>query len=305
MLPIMHQRPARLVPEDLPRLLPSRPILSSSKHDWAGVLVQLYKHPPSKIVLPPIRDNMLVLNLAGPTLIEERRDGGHLVRRWADRAHVSLTPAGEPVSRVLKGSPEVLLIHLTSELVAEVAADVYGPHAKCSSLLPCLAVRDDTLDCLGRLLMTEATNEPGAAGTRLNGYLLTRSIIIRLLRNHSDGAALPPEFPNNVADRRIRRSIDYMNAQLEESLGVEELSMLSGLSSSQFGRLFRETTGKTPHRYIMGLRMDRARDFLEHSDLSVIEIGLRCGFEQPSHFSTMFRKQTGFNPRAWRAARRQ
>ena len=57
------------------------------------------------------------------------------------------------------------------------------------------------------------------------------------------------------------------------------------------------------HRYLVGLRIERARALLEQTDMPITLICLRCGFEQPSHFATIFRARTGFSPRAWRRAR--
>ena len=79
--------------------------------------------------------------------------------------------------------------------------------------------------------------------------------------------------------------------------------MASGLSPSHFARAFRAAMGEPPHRYLVRLRIKMARELLEHTRLPVIEVGLRCGFEQTTHFATMFRKMTGLSPRAYRAAR--
>ena len=95
-----------------------------------------------------------------------------------------------------------------------------------------------------------------------------------------------------------------MRSSLDEDLPLSRLAETSGLSPSQFVRAFRGATGQPPHRYLVGLRVERARALLEQTDMPVTSIGVRCGFEQPSHFATSFRAMTGFSPRAWRQARR-
>ena len=133
---------------------------------------------------------------------------------------------------------------------------------------------------------------------------LGRALSLNLLRRYSNLAPMVPEAPFSLAGRRLRRVLEYMHAHLDEALSLAQLAGAGGLSQSRFVRAFREAMGQPPHRYLVALRIDRARDLLEHTDLSVIEIALRCGFEQPTHFATMFRKITGFSPRAWRSARR-
>ena len=95
-----------------------------------------------------------------------------------------------------------------------------------------------------------------------------------------------------------------MRSNLEDDLPLSRLAETSGLSQSQFVRAFRGATGQPPHRYLVGLRVERARALLEQTDMPITFIGLRCGFAQPSHFATSFRAWTGFSPRAWRQARR-
>ena len=291
----------RLTPEDVGEMLLSRPITSSEALGWRGILLQRYQHPPGTIDLPPVRDHIVVVNLAGRTIVEDEVDGGQRERRWTDGGHMSLTPAGQSVSRVLKGRPDVLLIHLAPELVEEVAASVYGIDAGPVCLCPCLAVPDGTVDRLGRLLLSEA--EAGDRGTAFAAGLLARSLAVHLLRCYSNAAARKNE-PSPSPGGRLRRVIDHMHEHIDEDLPLDRLAGVSGLSQPQFARVFREATGEPPHRYLVGLRVKRACDLLERSELSVIEVGMRCGFEQPAHFATMFRKITGMSPRAWRTGHR-
>ena len=91
-----------------------------------------------------------------------------------------------------------------------------------------------------------------------------------------------------------------MKANLADPLPLTRLATVGGTSPSQFARAFRKATGESPHRYLIRLRIDQARNLLEHTALKVIEVGLSCGFEQPSHFATTFRQLTGLTPRAYR-----
>ena len=94
-----------------------------------------------------------------------------------------------------------------------------------------------------------------------------------------------------------------MHANFAEDLSLDQLAHVSGVSASQFGRAFRAEVGQTPHHYLIKLRVDAACDLLEHTPLSVIEVALQCGFGQPSHFATTFRRTLGMTPREYRAAR--
>ena len=94
-----------------------------------------------------------------------------------------------------------------------------------------------------------------------------------------------------------------MKAHMDEDMSIKSLAATASMSPSHFTRAFREATGQPPHRYLTELRIAKARELLETTRFSVIDVGLECGFGVPTHFATAFRKGTGLSPRAWRVAR--
>ena len=291
-----------LTPSRLAERLPSRPVLTSPDTGWRRVALQRYRHPPSTIDVPGLRDALLVDHLAGPVLVEEHHGDGRHERRWTGPGQVTLTPAGQPVRRILLGRPDVVLLHLAPELLQEVAEEMYGGYANQVRLVNGLAVPDDTADRLVRLLLAEATS-PGP-GTALMTDTLGRALAVHLLRVHSNLTPRSPSPAASLPAPRIRRVIEYMRSCLDEDLTLSRLAEIGGLSPSRFARAFRDATSQPPHRYLLGLRIEQARELLERTELPVIDVGLRCGFAQPSHFATTFRAATGLSPRAWRQARR-
>ncbi len=290
-----------LTPETVADQLPSRPVLTSLVTKPQGMVLQRYRHPPSSIDIPGLRDALLVAHLAGPVLVEEARQGGRVDRQWTGPGQITLTPAGQPIRRVLKGRPDVALFYFQPDFLHAIAQDVYGADADRVTLVPCLGVPDETAERLVRLLLTEA-ERPGT-GTVLMMQSLTRALGLHLLRFHSNLAPLPSSPPPSLPTSRLRQVIEQMRSNLEEDLSLSRLAETSGLSQSQFVRAFRGATGQPPHRYLVGLRVERARALLEQTHMPITLIGVRCGFEQPSHFATSFRARTGFTPRAWRQAR--
>ena len=290
-----------LRPEDVADQLPSRPVLTSPAAGQQGMVLQRYRHPPSTIDVPGLRDALLVAHLAGPVLVEEARQG-RIERRWTGPGQVTLTPAGQPIRRILKGRPDVALLYLAPEFIHGLSQEIYGADADRVELVPRLGSPDETAERLVRLLLVEA-ERPGI-GTTLMVQSLTRALGVHLLRFHSNLVPVPPNPPQSLSAPRLQRVIEQMRSSLDEDLPLSRLAETSGLSPSQFVRAFRGATGQPPHRYLVGLRIERARALLEQTDMPVTSIGLRCGFEQPSHFATSFRATTGFSPRAWRQARR-
>ncbi|MBZ4407135.1 AraC family transcriptional regulator [Myxococcus sp. XM-1-1-1] len=88
----------------------------------------------------------------------------------------------------------------------------------------------------------------------------------------------------------------FIEAHLARRIRMEELAQRSGLSVFYFTRAFRQSMGMTPHAYVQQRRVERAREFLSRTSLSLRDIALEVGFSSQSHFTTVFRRLTGLTP---------
>lgn len=99
----------------------------------------------------------------------------------------------------------------------------------------------------------------------------------------------------------VRRINDFIEAHLDGELRLDDLAGVAGLSKHHFLRTFRQTTGQTPHQYVMSARIRRAKNKLAMAaGDSMTEIALACGFSNSQNFSTIFRKATGLTPTTFR-----
>ncbi len=107
--------------------------------------------------------------------------------------------------------------------------------------------------------------------------------------------ALPVRL--GVRHPKLISVIKLMEENLEEPLSRAELAEEAGLSSRQLERLFRKYLGRSPARYYVELRLNRARLLLLQTNMSVIDVALACGFVSASHFSKCYRDYFGKTPR--------
>nr|WP_283092714.1 helix-turn-helix transcriptional regulator [Acetobacter thailandicus] len=91
-----------------------------------------------------------------------------------------------------------------------------------------------------------------------------------------------------------------MEAHLAEPFDLDCLAALCGMSRFHFSRSFRTTTGQTPSDWFMQRRVQKASEMLRKTNLSIIEIALEIGYDNPSHFAQVFRRVTGVSPRDYR-----
>ena len=123
------------------------------------------------------------------------------------------------------------------------------------------------------------------------------------VRGPHDRQRLPLRARLGVQNARILSIIEMMEANLSEPLTLVEIADHAGLSRLQIERLFRHHMGRSPARYYLEIRLDRARHLLLHSILPVVEVAIACGFVSASHFSKCYRELYGRSPQQERAER--
>lgn len=101
----------------------------------------------------------------------------------------------------------------------------------------------------------------------------------------------------------IRRAAGYIQEHFTEELSIDALIAQSGLSKGFFHSRFRQETGVTPGKMIMGLRIGKACSLLRMTSLEINEIAFLCGYPDNAYFARTFRKETGFTPTAYRKLR--
>jgi AraC family transcriptional regulator len=284
----------RLASTVQPDLMASPPILSRSA--WHGVDLQLYRHPPGAIDHPGMAVHTLGIHMVGKALLQDtslkfRRVG------WADAGYISLNPAGIRVRREWRGRPEWLLLCLKPTFMAALAEDLDIARSSVE-LLPQLTMPDRTLHHLGCVLQSEASQP--SLGSALMVQSTLCSLGIHLLRHYS-ALAVPaaPTWPT-LTSARLNRVMEYMVAYLDQPISLSDLAAVCGISVPHFTRAFRQAIRKSPHAFLMDLRLQKAKELLEQTQFSIASIALSCGFAQPQYFATQFRRKVGLTPSAWR-----
>ncbi|MBV6643813.1 MAG: AraC family transcriptional regulator [Cyclobacteriaceae bacterium] len=98
----------------------------------------------------------------------------------------------------------------------------------------------------------------------------------------------------------IERSIRYMRERISDKLSLTKLSQNANLSPSQYSLLFKNKTGKPPLDYLIRMRVQRACQMLNTTNLKVKEIAHLVGYDDPYYFSRVFHKTMGTSPRDYR-----
>lgn len=108
---------------------------------------------------------------------------------------------------------------------------------------------------------------------------------------------------NDPAGQLIARARFYMHESLERPLDLQQLAGKLHVGYSTFRKMFKQITGLSPHQYHLNLRIDKARELLETTTLTIQEIAGLTGFDSAFYFSRIFSKKNKVSPKAWRSAR--
>jgi AraC-like DNA-binding protein len=209
----------------------------------------------------------------------------------------------EPNAAVTVRGKQVELLTLTFSPTSVIQ------HAVSMKLIPANSiVRFDTEpiedDAKLQSLLTEFSKELLAedAGKEIVMRALLEQVLVQLLRNHSRARRSDELELSRVGliDRRIRRSVELMHAQLDQDLSLKTIASASYLSPFHFARLFKKITGSSPHNYLAAIRANRAQQLLAETDLSITQVAVRVGYLSASHFTKAFRLATGTTPREFR-----
>jgi AraC family transcriptional regulator len=92
----------------------------------------------------------------------------------------------------------------------------------------------------------------------------------------------------------------FVNENLANSLSLTEIASLVQMGPCHFARAFKESTGVSPHQYVLRRRIDRAVEMLRDERSSLAGIAYDLGFSSQGHFTTVFRKFTGTQPSSYR-----
>ena len=209
-----------------------------------------------------------------------------------------ITPANTPLFVRWEGQENCLQIQLPESFLKRVAEETLGKNGDRLTVVPTFQSRQPQLEAIANLLMAE--KQQRQAGGELYLDSLANVLAVQMLRSYGTTSAQVPTYEGGLPPYQLNRVLDYIDAGLAENLKLSDLAGLLNMSPFHFGRMFKQSMGISPHQYVIQQRLERAKHLLKHSDRTIIDIALACGFNSHSHLSKQFRKVVGVAPRAFR-----
>ena len=165
-------------------------------------------------------------------------------------------------------------------------------------LIPQFATADRQLFQIAQWLLAELHHEQ--MGSNLYAESLITMLNVHLLRTYS---AQKPEIANyrgGLAKYKLNRAIAFIDKNLDRDFKLNDLAAVVEMSPYHFARMFKQSTGYTPHQYLVRQRINKAKELLRRTEIAIADIGYIVGYKNPSHFAKIFRQQTRVSPTDYR-----
>ena len=273
-------------------ILDSPPELTSYGSGWQDINVEYFYQPPGETSGQDINHHILAINV-GKTYDYESELNDRYCRGKFVAGNVSLYPAKRKMPYRWHQSNSILYLNLSEELLIRNARELLD--CDFVELQVTHSFKDPLLQQLG--LALRADLEAGSPGGAVYAQTMANAVAVQLLRNFSTRKHSYPDLNGGLSPHKLKRVIRYIDDHLEEKILLENLAAIAQLSQHHFARAFKQSTGSSPHQYIIQTRIDKAQQLLERSTMEINEVAIACGFSNQSHLHRHFKKHLGVTPK--------
>jgi AraC family transcriptional regulator len=168
-----------------------------------------------------------------------------------------------------------------------------APDKVSAKLAPSFLVRDSFLVAMGKELYRELQFGPINELFARSVATLTATHLSRAYESNPNSVTT---YRGGLGPSRERKVRKYIQDNLDQPLSLEDLAKIALLSPNYFISMFQQSTGMTPHKYVLQARVEYAKELLRNSKLSLLTIARKCGIPDQSQFTTTFRRHMGVTP---------
>ena len=276
---------------------PRPPVLSSA---FSGEDVILEKHstPQSANYGEREQTTHTLFLYEGEPVRAAWQVSGKRFNGWVRPGHLWIAPRSMPHRSSFQGPHGGVLLSIgNSQLERHIGPLMRGR----TELEPSFNLEDGQLEHLLRGLLAVA--QDGSCADALVGELLINATCIRLAKRYAVSKLQIVPHRGGLPAARLKRVLEYIDANLGKNITLSELANVVDMSLYYFAVLFRQSTGVSPHRYVLHQRVERAKGLLRNPKLSVLDVSINVGFEHQNNFARAFRRVIGVSPTQFRRDR--
>lgn len=267
-------------------------LVSSKDLEWDGVYLEKGENEGFTPDDVTVTKHYFAMNV-GSALVWEWKDGKTFRTHCYETGDLWINPAGTPFSHRVNGYNQFVLLTLDPGKIPELLPD--RPLLEHQVFRREHRSKDKHIQALMQALLVEA--EMGGPNGRLYADTLSTALAAHFVNHYSIDSSIALPSLQGFERQQFGRVIDYIEAHLTEDISLSDLALVAGLSKFHFSRLFKQTIGLTPHKYLLKRRIEKAARVLKRGHLSIADVAFMFGFTDQSHFTRAFKQVKGVTPR--------
>ena len=225
-----------------------------------------------------------------------RTPEGSVQRQGVSERQILIIPAGQPYQLLCARGTDLTVVRIAPDLLRRIARE---SGMRAVEVVGQYGTFDPVIWHLGRAVRAELRRHRQLDGTYLQSVAV---VLTRQLLSTYVTAVLPFES-GGLPRFKLRRAIEYIHEHMAGDISFRDVAAHVRMSAYHFARMFRQSTGASPHDYIVRCRMERAKALLAEARLPISDVALEVGYKSQSHFTTSFGRVMGVTPGAFRAGR--
>ena len=278
------------------QILPHEPLLSTKHLGLKGINFDYYRCDALDVPSHIQQHHVVSVTYAQPN-IERKMDGAYRHEKQ-NVGSTAAIPAKAEHWLVWRDNIEFALFSIKPQHLAEIAPESVNPEQV--ELIPTFAKSepDPLVASLGMAIKQQLEADPDGASFYIEH--LTNAFCAHLIQNY---CTIKPQFRDSgtgLPAYKLKQAIDYINDNLDQRIGLEDLADLLGLSTYYLCREFRNSVGVSPYRYLLVRRVEKAKQLIQNTKLSLANIAYESGFSSQSQMTQHFRKTVGVTPKVYR-----
>ena len=290
--------------ELLPGNVLSRVLLSSVGTKWNDVVVEQHHCPSLEVADVMYKRHVIAVTVGHSTTWEFKKEG-RFKRFFKARGAICFHPSHQPFSGRAKVEwgvfANALFLALNPVFVSRIAEGLELD----SDRIELVEQRRNTDPTLRHIAMAlRAGIQSGDALDRMYGEALSTALAVHLLREYGAPVLGPKRQYGGLSRAKLMRAVEYIHDQLDTDLTVSGIAQAVGLSPYHFTRLFKESTGQPPYRYVVEARVRKAKELLTTGKFTISEAAFHLGFADQSHLTRHFKRVFGLPPKRLLGRRR-
>jgi len=218
-------------------------------------------------------------------------------RRCVTDKHVSIIPAGQLHQVTWRRRADVTVFFLSPGFVKEVA---HESSMEWVDVTEQYAALDPVIWYLGREIRAELRRLRRLETTYLEAVAM---VLARHVLTTYSSSPWPTGEPGGLPRYKLRHAIQFIRENIAKDISFHDIAAHLKMSAYHFARMFKYSTGESPHQYIVRCRVNRAKELLAETKLPITDVAFEAGYKTQSHFTTCFGRLVGVTPAAFRAGK--